>query len=121
MLRAPIWTTSACAWIASAWRLSSSSVTTGRPVAARASARISSAGSPSPLNANGDVRGLYAPPRSIDAPPALTASATSSVCSRDSTVHGPATRQNVSPPPTVRPPMSSTVGAWCESSEEASL
>ena len=43
-------------------------MTTGRPVSARASARISSAGRPRPWNANGDVRGLNAPPRSIEAP-----------------------------------------------------
>ncbi len=78
-------------------------MTIGSPVCSRAATRISSAACPSPLNANGDVRGLYAPPRSIDAPPARTAPATASVCSGDSTVHGPAMRQNVSPPPTVRP------------------
>jgi hypothetical protein len=42
----------------SAWALSSSSVTIGRPVSAFASARISSPAGPRPLNANGDVRGL---------------------------------------------------------------
>ncbi len=99
MLRAPICTTSACSPIASACWASSSSVTTGRPVSSRASARISSASPPRPLNAKGDVRGLKAPPRSIEAPAAWTARATSSVCSRDSTVHGPAIRQKVSPPP----------------------
>jgi hypothetical protein len=74
-----------------------------------------------PLKANGDVRGLNAPPRSIDAPPARTASATSSVCSLDSTVHGPAIRQNVSPPPIVRPAISKRLGSWWLSSDEASL
>ena len=74
-----------------------------------------------PLNANGDVRGLNAPPRSIDAPPASTASATASVCSADSTVHGPAIRQNVSPPPTTRPAMSKRSGSWWLSSDDASL
>ena len=68
MLRAPICTTSATASIASAWPPSSSSVTIGSPVSSRASARISSAGTPSPLKANGEVRGLNAPPRSIAAP-----------------------------------------------------
>src|SRR5512132_3213174 len=121
MLRAPICTTSACSPIASACWASSSSVTTGRPVSARAWARISSPSRPRPLNAKGEVRGLKAPPRSIEAPAAWTARATSSVCSRDSTVHGPATRQKVSPPPTVRPAMSSTVGASWYSSLEASL
>jgi hypothetical protein len=76
---------------------------------------------PRPLNANGEVRGLNAPPRSIAAPPALTDSATPSVCSRDSTVHGPAMSVNVLPPPTVRPAMSSTDGVSWLSSEEASL
>src|SRR3954469_12623821 len=121
MLRAPICTTSAWAKIASACWLSSSSVTTGRPVCCRASARISSASAPRPLNANGEVRGLKAPPRSMDAPASLTARATPSVCSRDSTVHGPAMRQNVSPPPTRRPSMSTTVGCSWLSSDEASL
>jgi hypothetical protein len=41
------------------------------------------------LKAKGDVRGLNAPPRSMDAPPACTARATVRVCSRVSTVHGP--------------------------------
>src|SRR5918998_952867 len=86
MLRAPIWTTSACSWTTSAWLVSSSSVTTGSPVSARASARISSPAIPRPLNANGDVRGLNAPPRSIAAPCAATVRATSRVCSRDSPV-----------------------------------
>src|SRR3954471_22962193 len=121
MLRAPIWITSACWAIASACWLSRNSVTIGRPVWARASARISKAAGPSPLNANGDVRGLNAPPRSMEAPPALTTRATSSVCSRVSTVHGPAIRQNVVPPPTVRPSMRRTVGSWWASSEDASL
>ena len=100
MLRAPIWTTSAYSAIASACWVSRNSVTTGSPVSARASARISSASRPSPLNANGDVRGLNAPPRSIEAPASRTVRATLSVCSRVSTVHGPAIRQNVSLPPT---------------------
>src|SRR3954470_24895972 len=121
MLRAPIWTTSACSAMASACWESRNSVTTGSPVSARASARISSASRPSPLNANGDVRGLNAPPRSIEAPPSRTTRATSSVCSRDSTVHGPAIRQNVAGPPTSRPSTANVVGSWWASSEEASL
>src|SRR5205823_1915617 len=64
MLRAPIWITSAyCATASTGWA-SSSSVTTGSPVWSRASASIWSASTPRPLNANGDVRGLNAPPRS---------------------------------------------------------
>ena len=73
------------------------------------------------MKANGEVRGLKAPPRSIDAPPAATTPATSSVCSRDSTVHGPAIRQNVVPPPTTRPAIENDVASWWASSEEASL
>src|SRR5215212_4346078 len=84
MFRAPICTTSAWSWMACACWVSSSSVTTGSPVASRAAARISSASAPRPLNANGEVRGLNAPPRSIDAPAALTACATFSVCAADS-------------------------------------
>src|SRR4051812_195176 len=121
MLRAPIWITSACWAIASACWVSRNSVTIGRPVCTRASARISRPAGPSPLDANGEVRGLNAPPRSMEAPPALTTRATSSVCSRVSTVHGPAIRQNVVPPPTVRPSMRRTVGSWWASSEDASL
>ncbi len=121
MLRAPICTTSTNRATASACWMSSSSETTGRPVSARASARISSAGSPSPLKANGEVRGLKAPPRSIEAPPAWTARATASVCSRLSTVHGPAIRQKFSGPPTWRPSTSNTVGSWWATSLLASL
>ena len=121
MLRAPTWITSATSASASALATSVSSVTTGRPVASRASARIASASSPSPWNANGEVRGLKAPPRIIDAFPFFTASATASVCSRVSTVHGPAIRQNVSPPPTRRPSTSKAVGSKCDSSLDASL
>src|SRR5689334_19302296 len=121
MLRAPICTTSACSAIASACWVSRNSVTTGSPVSSRASARISRPGTPSPLNANGDVRGLNAPPRSIDAPPAFTIRATSSVCSRDSTVHGPAIRQNVEFPPTTRSFTRKLLGSLCLSSKDASL
>jgi hypothetical protein len=53
------------------------------------------------LNANGEVRGLNAPPRSMQAPAAATVRATASVCSRDSTVHGPAISANVSGEPIV--------------------
>src|SRR5215207_1586708 len=121
MLRAPIWITSACSASSDAWLESSSSVTTGSPVSARASARISSPGAPSPLNANGDVRGLNAPPRSMQAPAAATVRATPSVCSRDSTVHGPAISANVAGPPIVWPSTANTVGSWWASSDEASL
>src|SRR4029450_4722735 len=88
---------------------------------ARASDRISSPATPRPLKAKGDVRGLNAPPRSIDAPPACTARATGGGGGRVSTVQGPAMRQNVSPPPTRRPSISTVVGSWWLSSGGASL
>ena len=90
MFRAPIWITSVASTTASTWRGSISSVTSGSPVSSRASCRISSASSPRPWNVYGDVRGLNAPPRSIVTPAAATQRAVSIVCSRYSTVHGPA-------------------------------
>ena len=111
MLRAPIWITSACSATSGAWAASSSSVTTGSPVSARASDRISSPGGPRPLNANGDVRGLNAPPRSMHAPAAATVRATRSVWSRDSTVHGPAISANVVGAPIMCPSTANTVGS----------
>jgi hypothetical protein len=57
------------------------------------------------------VRGLKAPPRSIEAPAAATVRATPLVCSALSTVHGPAIRQKVSPPPTCRPSTANDVDA----------
>ena len=90
MFRAPIWITSAHVTTASTSRTSISSVTIGRPVTSRASARISSPACPSPWKEYGDERGLNAPPRSIVAPAAATTRAVSSVCSRVSTEHGPA-------------------------------
>src|SRR5215211_5371733 len=121
MLRAPIWITSACSASSPAWAESSSSVTTGSPVSARASARIPSPGAPRPLKANGDVRGLNAPPRSMHAPAAATVRATPSVCSRDSTVQGPAISANVVGAPIAWPSTVKTVGSWCASSDDASL
>ena len=47
--------------------------------------------------------------------------ATPSVCSRDSTVHGPAISANVSAAPIVWPSTAKTVGSWWASSDEASL
>src|SRR4051794_22169130 len=119
MLRAPIWITSAASSTASTWRGSISSVTTGSPVSSRASRRIVSASSPSPWNVYGDVRGLKAPPRSIVAPASFTARAVASVCSRYSTVHGPAISPKNSSP-TFRPSTSITVGSG-ETSRETSL
>ena len=110
MLRAPIWITSAVSSTASTWRGSISSVTIGRPVSSFASRRISSASKPMPWKEYGDVRGLKAPPRSQVAPAAATARAVSSVCSRYSTVHGPAISPN-QPSPMRRPSTSITVGS----------
>jgi hypothetical protein len=95
MLRAPIWITSACSSTASTCLGSISSVTIGSPVSSRASTRIDRASSPRPLKVYGEVRGLKAPPRSIVAPASATARAVSSVCSRYSTVQGPAIRPKV--------------------------
>src|SRR5215213_9088109 len=121
MLRAPTWMTSTASLKSSASCAEVISLTTGSPVCSRASRRMSSPSMPSPWKANGEVRGLNAPPRSIEAPAAATARATPSVCSRDSTVHGPAIRQNVSGAPTRCSFTWTTVGSWCESSLDASL
>src|SRR3954468_20980149 len=120
MLRGPTRITSTASASCSAYAASVSSVTTGSPVSARASSRITSASVPRPWNENGDVRGLNAPPRSIVAC-GSTARATASVCSRDSTVHGPAIRQNGASPPTPRPFTSTVVASWWLSSLDASL
>ena len=73
-------------------------MTTGRPVASRASARMRSPSSPSPWKEYGLVRGLKAPPRRMCAPAALMARATMRVCSIDSTAQGPATIVSSRPP-----------------------
>ena len=114
LLRAPIWITSVASTTSSTCRGSISSVTIGRPVSAFASRSSSSASSPRPWNVYGDVRGLNAPPRSIVAPASATARAVASVCSRLSTLHGPA----ISPKyvsPTRRPSTSITVGSAASS------
>ena len=108
MLRAPIWMTSAISATSATSRGSRSSVTIGSPVSSRASARISRPFEPRPWNAYGDERGLNAPPRSTVAPAAATARAVSSVCSRVSTVHGPAISPK-KPSPIRRPRTSMTV------------
>ena len=74
------------------------SVTTGRPVSSRTSARIFRPASPSPWYAYGEVRGLNAPPRSSDAPAARAIRAAIRVCSGVSTAHGPAITVRVSGP-----------------------
>ena len=76
--------------------VSSSSVTTGRPVSARASARISSAGGAEPLERERRRARLErAAAQHRRAGRLRPCARRSSVCSRDSTVHGPAIRQNV--------------------------
>jgi hypothetical protein len=90
MLRAPIWITSAVSTTAATSRGSISSVTSGRPVSSRASSRIFRPSRPRPWKVYGEVRGLNAPPRSIVQPAAATTRAVFMVCSRVSTVHGPA-------------------------------
>ena len=62
----------------------------------RAASRPSS---PRPWNAYGDVRGLYAPPRSTCAPSRLTSRAVATSCSRDSTAQGPAMIAQRAPAP----------------------
>jgi hypothetical protein len=54
--------------------------------------------SPSPWNAYGDVRGLYAPPRRIVAPASLAIRQAATVCSSLSTAQGPAINVKVSRP-----------------------
>jgi hypothetical protein len=98
MLRAPICTTSAYSATACAPSSSSASVTIARPVASRALASSSSPARPSPWNAYGDDRGLYAPPRSATAPAALTACADARICASLSTEHGPAITGTSGPP-----------------------
>ena len=98
MLRVPTCSMSAYEATRSTSWASTTSVTTGSPVCARTSARIRRPSSPSPWNAYGEVRGLYAPPRSSVAPAAWAICAASSVCSGVSTAQGPAIRVNVSGP-----------------------
>src|SRR2546426_832397 len=62
MFRAPIWRQSATAATASTSPGASTSVTTGSPLTARASARISRPSPPMPRNVYGELRGLKAPP-----------------------------------------------------------
>src|SRR5437762_2095980 len=89
------------------------SVTTGSPVSARVSARMRSPATPRPWNAYGDVRGLYAPPRSRVAPARRASCAAASVCSADSTAQGPAISVNVSGPIGTPPTVTVEVLGWC--------
>src|SRR5712691_5394537 len=79
-------------------RVSMTSVTTGRVLAARADSRKPSASAPSPLKEYGDVLGLNAPPRSITAPRLLTRLATLTIISTLSTEQGPAITVIAAPP-----------------------
>ena len=79
---------------------------------ARTSARMRSPATPSPWNAYGEVRGLYAPPRSSVAPARRACSAAASVCSADSTAHGPAISVNVSGPTGTPPTEIVLVRTW---------
>ena len=98
MFLAPIWITSAYSATSSSASWSMASVTIRSPNRSRTSAMIFSASSPSPWNAYGEVRGLYAPPRKNCAPAAATCSAIVNACSRDSIEHGPAIIASFAPP-----------------------
>ena len=108
MLRVPTWSMSAHSATSATSRASTTSVTTGRPVSSRTSARIRSPFSPSPWKAYGLVRGLKAPPRSSVAPAACAIRAAASVWSGVSTAHGPAMGVKV-PGPIGTPPTSTVV------------
>ena len=58
---------------------------------------------PSPWNEYGELRGLNAPPRSAVAPAARTARAAATICSSDSTEHGPAMIDDRPLPPNETP------------------
>ena len=120
MLRAPIWITSATSATASACSRSVSSVTTGRPVCARAPRRGSRAPAPRPLKRERARPRLERAAAQHRARAGATDSATRSVCSCDSTVHGPAIMQNVSGP-IRRPAIVKAVRVRGDNSEEASL
>src|SRR3981081_3263900 len=120
MFRAPICRQSATAATASTSPGARTSVTIGRPLTARASARISSPSPPIPRNVYGEVRGLNAPPRSAAPPAARTARAVSRVTSRDSTAHGPAMTASGCPWPTGTSPIRTTVSSPI-TSRDASL
>src|SRR6476619_1154968 len=77
---------------------SRTSVTIGICTSSRTSARMRSPSTPSPWNAEGEVRGLNAPPRKRVAPACLAIRADSSVCAGVSTAHGPAMKVKVSGP-----------------------
>ena len=119
-LRVPTCSMSAYDATSSTSCASTTSVTIGRPVSSRTSARICRPCSPSPWNAYGEDRGLNAPPRSRVAPAAAAICAACSVWSAVSTAQGPAIRVKVSGPIGTRAAPTCTVdGVWC--SRETSL
>ena len=101
--------------------MSISSVTIGRPVSSLASAQQAQ---PLVAEALEAVRGgpglVGAAAQHRARPPAFTASAVASSCSRLSTVHGPAIREKL-PPPTLRPSTSTTVGTPCLNCDRGQL
>ena len=95
MLRAPIWITSASSRTASTWRGSISSVTIGSPVSSRASREDRQRLVAEPLErARRRPRLERAAAQHRPAGVRRPHGAVSSVCSRYSTVHGPAIRPN---------------------------
>ena len=93
-LRVPTWSMSAASATTATSDGVSTSVTTGSPVSSRARRRCSRPSAPSPRKEYGELRGLYAPPRSRLAPAAATLVAVSTSCASLSTAQGPAaTRQ----------------------------
>ena len=111
MLRAPICTRSTYSSNSSMRSSLISSLTMGRPVASRALTMSRMPSVPRPWNAYGDVRGLYAPPRSMLPPAAFTSRATCTICSSPSTLHGPPITTIFSLPPTFTPATSTIVSA----------
>ena len=68
------------------------------PNSSPAALRIFSPSTPIPWNEYGEVRGLYAPPRSTFAPAFATLFAVSNTCLSFSMVHGPAITTTSGPP-----------------------
>ena len=109
MLRAPSWITSATSTTGSTSRASISSVTIGRPVSALASASSRRPSCPRPWNEYGrGARLVGAAAEQARAAGGDRRARSSSVWSRDSTVHGPAISEKCSPPMR-RPSISMTV------------
>src|SRR5262245_12687992 len=88
------------------------SLTTASPCASAARRSSFRPSSPSPWNAYGEVRGLYAPPRSTVAPAAATARAIVNTCSSPSTEHGPAMIASCGPPIATLPTEMTVSWGW---------